>query len=221
MLRIYLDSADRDAVTALLATGLYAGVTTNPLILERAGVASVDIPAVHAWAVEAGAQEVFLQTWGADADAMVARAEQLAALGPRVILKVPAVPQGFSATARLTAAGHRVLVTAVYTVEQALMSEAAGASFIAPYVGRMDDAGLDGVATVLDMQRALAGVGASCEVLAASLRGPEPVRRLAEGGVPCFTLAPAVAASFLDHATSRDAAADFERAAEGRAPAVG
>lgn len=215
MLRIYLDSADRAAVSPLLATGLFAGVTTNPLILERAGVASADIAAVHAWAVEAGAQEVFLQTWGADVATLVERAERLAGLGPRVVLKVPATPEGFSATARLTAAGHRVLVTAVYTVEQALMAEAAGASFIAPYVGRMDDAGLDGVGTVLGMQRALRGVGGACEVLAASLRGPGPVRLLAEGGVPCFTLAPAVAASFLDVEASRLAAADFERAATG------
>jgi TalC/MipB family fructose-6-phosphate aldolase len=221
VLRIYLDSADREAVTSLLATGLFAGVTTNPLILERAGVASADIPTVHAWAVEAGAREVFLQTWGSDVAAMLERAEQLVALGPRVVLKVPATPDGFTVTARLTAAGHRVLVTAVYTVEQALMSEAAGASFIAPYVGRMDDAGLDGVGTVLSMQRALTGVGGSCEVLAASLRGPEPVRQLAEGGVPCFTLAPAVAASFLDVESSRAAAADFERAASGAAKVAG
>ena len=145
MLHLYLDTADEHAIAELLPTGLFAGVTTNPVILERSGLGSADIPRVLEHALASGAKAVFLQSWGEGREELVARGRRLAALDPQVRVKVPATAEGLPAAAALVADGIEVLVTAVHTVAQALYAEAAGATTIAPYVGRIASSGGDGV----------------------------------------------------------------------------
>lgn len=213
MLHLYLDTADEHAIAELLPTGLFAGVTTNPVILERSGLGSADIPRVLEHALASGAKAVFLQSWGEGREELVARGRRLAALGPQVRVKVPATAEGLPAAAALVADGIEVLVTAVHTVAQALYAEAAGATTIAPYVGRIESSGGDGVGATIAMHRALVGVGGRCEVLAASLRGPAHVEALAAAGVRRFTLGVPLARELLSDDASIAAAADFERAA--------
>ncbi len=141
---LYIDSADRDQVERLLATGLFAGVTTNPTILRRAGLTVDDVPTVLRWARAAGAGTVFLQAVGPDETALKTHGRQLADLGPDVVVKLPATRDGLAVSRRLTREGVPVLATAVYHASQALVADAAGAGWIAPYVGRMSDLGLDG-----------------------------------------------------------------------------
>lgn len=209
-LRFYADSANVREVSDVLARGLVHGVTTNPTILERADRSVRDIPQLYArWEAE-GAQEIFFQAWGDSAEAMIKNAERLAALGPRVVVKVPATGDGFTAAAALVGAGATVLVTAVYAQAQALAAATLGARYIAPYLGRLNDSGRDGLAEISAMQALVAGSGT--DVLAASIRVPGDIVSLAMVGVPFFTAAPAVILAALSNDVSDRSAQEFEAA---------
>ena len=210
--RFYADSANVDEVRGVLADGLVYGVTTNPTILERANRSVRDIPQLYArWEAE-GAREIFFQAWGENAAAMIANAQHLAALGPKVVVKVPATRDGFTAAAVLIGAGVTVLVTAVYAQAQALAAATLGARYIAPYLGRLNDSGRDGVTEIAAMQALVAGSGT--DVLAASLRTPNDIVRLAAAGVPYFTAAPSVILAALSSDVSDRSAQEFEDAVE-------
>jgi transaldolase len=208
--RLYVDSADVDRVSSLLAAGVVHGVTTNPTILERGGRTAAEIPELYArWAGE-GAREIFFQTWGGDTSSLLRNAEGIRALGDRVVVKVPATRHGFAAASALVRDGATVLVTAVYSVAQALVCASIGAQYIAPYLGRMRDAGIDGAAVIARMQEMCAG--SDSNVLAASLRSPDDITGLRLAGVPYFTAAPDVIEQMLFHGVSDSSAAEFDAA---------
>lgn len=208
--RLYVDSADVDRVSRLLAAGVVYGVTTNPTILERGGRTAAEIPDLYARWVAEGAREVFFQTWGGDTASFLRNAEGIRALGDRVAVKVPATPDGFAAASALVRDGATVLVTAVYSVAQALAGAAIGARYLAPYLGRMRDAGVDGEVVIARMQEMCAGTDSN--VLAASLRSAEDLVGLRRAGVPYFTAAPDVLDQVLSNPVSDASAAEFDAA---------
>ena len=148
-LRFLIDSADRAAVVrrGLLPLGLFSGVTTNPVLLKAAGVACdlASITRLVNHALDLGAGEVHVQTWGGARDPYVERGRAFAAISPKVAVKIPITAEGAAAAAILRREGARVTMTAVYTVAQALAASALGAEYAAPYLGRMNDAGRDEV----------------------------------------------------------------------------
>ena len=208
--RLYVDSADVDRVSSLLAAGVVHGVTTNPTILERGGRTAAEMPDLYARWSDEGAREIFFQTWGGDTASFLRNAEGIRALGDRVAVKVPATRDGFAAASALVRDGATVLVTAVYSVAQALACASIGAQYIAPYLGRMRDAGIDGDAVIARMQEVCAG--SDSNVLAASLRSPDDITGLRLAGVPYFTAAPDVIEQVLFHEVSDSSAAEFDAA---------
>ncbi len=208
--RLYVDSADVDRVSRLLAAGVVHGVTTNPTILERGGRTAAEIPELYARWESEGAREIFFQTWGGDTDSFLRNADGIRALGARVAVKVPATAAGFAAASALVRDGATVLVTAVYSVAQALACASTGAQYIAPYLGRMRDAGIDGDAVIARMQEVCAG--SDSNVLAASLRSADDITGLRLAGVPYFTAAPDVLDQVLFHEVSDSSAAEFDAA---------
>jgi transaldolase len=208
--RLYVDSADVDSVSRLLAAGVVHGVTTNPTILERGGRTAAEIPELYARWESEGAREIFFQTWGGDTDSFLRNADGIRALGDRVAVKVPATAAGFAAASSLVRDGATVLVTAVYSVAQALACASIGAQYIAPYLGRMRDAGIDGDAVIARMQEVCAG--SDSNVLAASLRSADDITGLRLAGVPYFTAAPDVLDQVLFHEVSDSSAAEFDAA---------
>lgn len=218
-LRLFLDSADPAAWNEFLPRGFFYGVTTNPLLLERAGQAcTVANLRDLAGAVRAhGVREMQMQTWGHSPLEMVETGERLAELaepGFRLVIKVPATEAGFQAARILVKNGHPVTLTAVYTGGQVMAAAGLGASYAAPYLGRLDDAGKDGTATVLAMQNILTRTGATTRLLTASLRTAEQVVELAVRGLDTFTFGTKVAADLVASDMTSAAAADFQRAAE-------
>lgn len=208
--RLYVDSADTARVSRLLEAGVVHGVTTNPTILERGGRSAAEIPELYAlWEAE-GAKEIFFQTWGADRSELLRNAETIRALGDRVAVKVPATSEGFAVASALVADGASVLVTAVYSVGQALAAASIGARYIAPYLGRLRDAGVDGDALIAEMQAVC--TGSETNVLAASLRSADDIVSLRLAGVPYFTAAPNVLDELLFDAVSDSSAVEFEAA---------
>ena len=219
--RLLLDSAQLTDWERWLPTGIFHGVTTNPLLLERAELPCL-IPVLTMLARRAadlGAGEIHLQTWGDDEAALVDNGERIAdaTVGTtRVLLKVPATAPGFRAAARLRGAGHEITLTAVYSPGQLLAAAAGGAAYAAPYLGRMDDAGRDGHATILAMREILRGTGASTRLLVASLRSADRVWELARGGLDTFTFGPEVADALISDALTDADAARFARSAQRR-----
>ncbi len=207
--RLYADTADERAVATLLQASLITGVTTNPTILARASLGAGDIPRLHERWHTAGATEIFFQAWGSDVDALLARGRALAALGPDVVVKVPATVDGFRAARALIDEAIPVLVTAVYSPAQAIAAASIGARYIAPYLGRLSDAGRDGVEEIGHMNGLLASTPTA--VLAASLRSPAAIVALADVGVRHFTAAPSVIWDCLFDPVSEASAIQFER----------
>ncbi|MEO1400923.1 MAG: transaldolase family protein [Cyanobacteria bacterium J06635_1] len=214
--RFYLDTAEVTAWESWMPTGLFYGVTSNPLLLERAKVACTLSSLTHLAhkAFALGAQEVQLQTWGDTIAALVSTGEQLAALDARVVVKVPITRLGTTAAAQLAKLGVRVTLTAVYSVPQVLIAAALGAEYVAPYLGRINDLGQDGRALLAEMQRALNGVQSPTRILAASIRDLEDISYLATQGLDTFTFAPKIASAFFDIKATIAATEDFERAAK-------
>ena len=206
---LYIDAADRQLIEELWGSGVFAGVTTNPTILDRAGLGQREVPDLYRWLTDLGVGTVYVQVVGRTRDEMLRSAEALRALGPLTV-KVPATAAGFSAAGALVRDGAQVLLTAVYSPVQALMARDCGIQGVAPYVGRMTDAGRSGVESVVAMQQAIGTE--PTRILAASLRSAEDIARLAAAGVPDFTLGGPLARSVLDDELTRAAVDEFEAA---------
>lgn len=213
-MKLYIDSANIAVVESLMKTGVFYGVTTNPLILREAGVRLSKLGDFADYVLGLGAQEVFFQSWGEDAATLCRHGEQLARLSSQVVVKLPVTREGLEAAAKLAKAGIKTCLTAVYAPFQVLLAAALGAAYVAPYLGRMNDAGRDGHALIAQMATALQKTECLTEILAASVRSPEDVASLAQNGVRNITLSPAVAEKLFLEPLTLEAVIAFEAAAQ-------
>ncbi|RKZ18925.1 transaldolase [bacterium] len=217
--RLFLDSAEPAVWRKLLPTGIFHGVTTNPLLLRKAHLSCnrATLTDLAGQARDAGAREIHLQAWGEEADQLVERGLALAAATAEIdiAVKIPATPTGLAAAKRLVDDGCRVTLTAVYSPGQVLAAAALGVAYAAPYLGRLNDAGLDGHAVLRTMGSMLAGRDTSVRLLAASLRRVKDIIDLAAAGLDTFTFSPEVALALLQEPLTEQAAAAFELAAKG------
>lgn len=217
-MRMYLDTADSAAWDRLMPLGIFHGITTNPLLAERAGLSYDAIHwqdmALHAQSL--GAQELHAQVVDVTGDYM-RWAEALYVAGHKAgidcVVKVPLTSDGIHAAARIKTLGGKILMTACYHAKQMFIATALGADYVAPYFGRMHEAGLDAMAHMAQM-RAI-GAGSQTRILIASLRSVDQMVDLAKQGQDCFTIAPAIADELVQETQTNEAAADFERAAKG------
>jgi transaldolase len=204
-MRLYLDSADAAELARVLPSPLVAGVTTNPTLLKRAGLAWDALPDFVRRVEQLGVRTVHVQVRHADADGMLRDAAGYRTLGSlaEVIVKLPATRAGYAAAAALAADGVPVTTTAVSEPEQVLWSLRVGARYAAPYLGRMDEAGRDGQAVIRAMQgvvRAYASPGGeSLRLLVASIRSPEAFRDLLQLGVGAATVPVALFERLTQH----------------------
>nr|WP_290225134.1 transaldolase family protein [Trichocoleus desertorum] len=214
-IRLCLDTADLKQWQIWLPTGLFYGITTNPLLLERAQVACTveQLQQLAQQALALGAQEIQLQTWGNTVEALVSTGKRLAAIDERVVVKVPITQVGTTAAAQLIAAGIPTTLTAVYAVHQVLIAAALGGAYAAPYLGRINDLGRNGREDLVAMQRSLAGTNSNTRLLVASIRSVDDITFLASHGLDTFTFSPAIAAALFEVAATEQAATDFEQAA--------
>ena len=208
---LYLDSADLTELRTCLPHPVVHGVTTNPTLLKRAGVTRAALPALVEQLLKLGARQVQAQVHAADVDGMLADAQALLALADpgQIVVKIPATRQGLQAGAQLSARGVPVTYTAVYAAEQAHFAAQLGAAYAAPYLGRLLDAGVDGLALIAQMQSLIDHSGATTRLLVASVRTREAYLALLKLRVGAITLPPRLFAELLDHPATLDAERGF------------
>lgn len=218
MMDLYIDTADVSAWDALMPTGLFTGITTNPLLAHRAGLSypGIDWGELARRAADLGAKELFGQVYGPPEtylDFAGALFEAGRAAGISTVVKVPLTEVGIRATPAIRALGGPVLVTAAYDAKQMFVATALGAEYIAPYFGRMLEHGLPGWEAMDQMRAIGAAAGGRTRILVASLRDTDQLVKLAARGQDCFTLPPKVAEALLSDPNTRAAAQEFETAA--------
>jgi transaldolase len=213
--RFFLDTADTKEWDELLPTGIFHGVTTNPTLLERAGEPCTVVN-IHQMANKAlqTTDEFMCQAWGSNADELYDCGMALSEPArDRIVIKVPVTQTGVQAASRLIKAGCRICLTACYNHKQALIAASVGAEYLAPYLGRMSDAGKDGPGECLKMQDIVDGLQSDTRILVASLRDVDTMTDLAAAGMETFTFAPAIARELFEETLTTQAAAAFEEAA--------
>lgn len=211
--RFFLDTALTEEWDDLLPTGLFHGVTTNPTLLERASQPCT-LPNLEKLADKAlsMSNEFMCQAWGTTVDELVETGRALSAMSPpRVVVKVPITRMGLQAASRLIRDYQvRVCLTAGYHPKQALAAVAVGAEYLAPYLGRMTDAGKDGKEECLTMLDIVNGLQGETRILVASIRDADTLAELAAAGMETFTFSPNVARQLLYDPLTEQAAAEFE-----------
>ncbi|WP_295523949.1 transaldolase family protein [uncultured Pseudacidovorax sp.] len=208
---LYLDSADLGELRACLPHPVVHGVTTNPTLLRRAGVSRAALPALLHECLALGARQVQAQVQAADAPGMLEDAHALLAqFAPgELVVKIPATREGLRTGAQLAAAGHPVTYTAVYAPEQAHFAALLGAAYAAPYLGRLEDSGVDGLALIARMQALVVQAGGALRLLVASVRSREAYLALLALGVGAITIPPRLFPQLLDHDATLEAERGF------------
>ena len=211
-MRLYIDTADSGAIAEFLSTGLFSGVTTNPVILRAAGLGPEMAGEFYARCREAGAEEIFLQSFGRTAEEIVAQGLKYRSFGPEVVVKVVGSRTGAVAVAALRSQGVPALMTAVHSARQAITAMAAKATYVTPYLSEMDRAGKDGYAEMLAVHRILTAANTPTKLVLAGVHDTHTVVRCAQEGVGFATLPPDIAGPFIEESLSDEMEAMFNLA---------
>jgi transaldolase len=195
-MKIFLDTASLKEIREAAELGVLDGVTTNPTLLARESGDPEQILLEICRLVEGPVSAEVVAT---DAEGMVREGRHWAALHKHIVVKCPCTAEGLKATRTLSRDGHRVNMTLVFTPSQALLAAKAGARFVSPFVGRLDDVSTDGMELVGDIVRIFRNYRFECEVLAASLRHPMHVVEAARLGADIGTMPLSVLLAMLKH----------------------
>jgi transaldolase len=195
-MKLFLDTADPKEIEALVATGLIDGVTTNPSLAAKTGLSLADALAAICKLVPGS---VSAEVTALKFDEMIAEGKKLAAIAPNITIKVPLTWDGLKACKALSSNGHKVNVTLCFSPNQALLAAKAGATFISPFIGRLDDIGQDGMELIREIRMIYDNYDFQTEILAASIRHTMHIRDAALAGADVATLPPAIFRALAQH----------------------
>ncbi|HMO07164.1 MAG TPA: fructose-6-phosphate aldolase [Paracoccaceae bacterium] len=195
-MKFFVDTADVPAIAELHALGMVDGVTTNPSLILKSGRDILEVTKEICALVPGPVSAEVVAT---DAEAMIAEGRKLAAIAPNITVKVPLTWDGLRACKVLTGEGFMVNVTLCFSINQALVAAKAGATFISPFVGRLDDINLDGLDLIRDIREVYDNYGFKTQILAASIRSANHVAQCALIGADVVTAPPAVIKALASH----------------------
>ena len=208
-MKIFLDTADFDAISERYETGLIDGVTTNPTLVRKSGVNYLEF--IKELAFEFNFESISAEVDGDTDEEMIANAEKYIDFGRNITIKLPLTKDGLSACKVLTDIGVETNVTLCFSAAQAVLAAKAGATYISPFVGRMNDNSFSGV----ELVRAISGLycahGVRTKILAASLRDVHHVSRCLMYGASVVTLPPTVFDKMYNHVLTDAGLAIFEQ----------
>jgi transaldolase len=197
-MKIFLDTADLKEIRRAADAGLIDGVTTNPSLLAQAAEGR-DAKEIFREIAEIVDGPVSAEVVGLDVETMVAEGLRLAALHPNIVIKVPLTEDGLKACRRFRKEGIGVNVTLCFSPLQALLAAKAGATFISPFVGRLDDISHDGMDLISQIRQIYDNYAMDTEILVASVRHPQHVVESAMLGADCATIPPKVLWQLAKH----------------------
>lgn len=195
-MKFFVDTADTDAIRELNELGMVDGVTTNPSLIMKAGR---DIKEVTKEICGITDGPVSAETVALDADGMIAEGRELAKIAENIAIKVPLTWAGLKACKVLTGEGRMVNVTLCFSANQALLAAKAGATFISPFIGRLDDLNLDGMELIADIREIYDNYGYETQILAASIRSANHMSDAAKIGADVATAPPDVIKKMANH----------------------
>ena len=196
-MKFFVDTADTDEIRDLANTGLVDGVTTNPSLVAKSGRKFLDVVEEICTIVDG---PVSAEVTATDYETMLKEGEKLAALAPNIAVKVPLTPNGLRTCKALSDAGTMVNVTLCFSPGQAILAAKAGAAFISPFVGRLDDISTDGMQLIADICQIYSNYESfETEVLVASIRHPMHLIEAARMGAGIATLPPSVLRQLYKH----------------------
>ena len=195
-MKFFVDTADTAEIKSLAASGLVDGVTTNPSLVAKTGRKFLEVLAEICDVVPG---PVSAEVAATDFDGMMSEARVVRGVAKNIAVKVPLTPDGLRACRRLTDDGAMVNVTLCFSAAQALLAAKAGATFVSPFVGRLDDIGEHGMGLIADIMAIYRNYPIKTEVLVASVRSPMHVVEAAKLGAHVATLPPAVLRSLFNH----------------------
>ena len=205
-MKFFVDTADTADIKSLVSSGLLDGVTTNPSLVAKTGRKFAEIVAEICEMVPG---PVSAEVAATAYDDIMREAHVLRKIAKNVTIKVPLTPDGLRACRALTSDGTMVNVTLCFSAAQALLAAKAGATFISPFVGRLDDIGQSGMALIADIMTIYKAYDFSTQVLVASVRSPMHVVEAAKLGAHVVTLPPAVLKSLFNHPLTEKGLASF------------
>lgn len=195
-MKLYLDTANLSWIRKLNQMGLVDGVTTNPTLVAKE-------PGEFEEIVKAICKEVkgpvSAEVVSIEHDGMVKEAKELSALATNVVVKIPVIPEGLRATKTVSSMGIPVNVTLVFSSNQGLLAAKAGASYISPFIGRLDDIGQRGMDVVDELVKIRDNYGLKSQVLVGSIRHPQHVTEAAMAGADIATMPPEIMEKMMQH----------------------
>ncbi len=207
-MKFFVDTADVAAIAELNDLGMVDGVTTNPSIILKSGR---DILEVTKEICSIVSGPVSAEVVATKAEDMIAEGRKLAGIAPNITVKVPLTWDGLKACKVLSGEGKMVNVTLCFSLNQALIAAKAGATFISPFVGRLDDINLDGMDLIADIRQVYDNYGFDTQILAASIRTVNHISQCALVGADVITAPPAVIKSLANHILTDKGLEQFEK----------
>ena len=205
-MKIFMDTANVDEIKQYVDWGVVYGVTTNPSLIAKSGRTQAEvIPEIAALVSGPVSAEVI----STECAGMIEEARKLAKIAENVVIKIPCIPEGLKAVKILSAEGIKTNVTLVFSMSQALLAARAGATFVSPFIGRLDDIGQDGVQLVDDIVKSFKLYGIETEVIAASIRNIEHVEKVMLTGCQIATIPTKVLAQMINHQLTDKGLAQF------------
>ncbi len=196
-MRLFLDTANLDEIRKAAKLGIISGVTTNPSLVAREGRS--DLPGVIREIASIIDGPISAEVLSQDAEGMVREARELSSWSPNVVVKIPVTEAGIEAISRLSREGIKCNLTLCFSLNQALLGAMAGATYVSPFVGRLDDVGHDGMALVADIVQVFRHYGFSTQVIAASIRHPLHLIAAAKAGAHIATVPYRVLVQMFKH----------------------
>ena len=205
-MKIFMDTANVEEIKQYVDWGVVYGVTTNPSLIAKSGRTQAEvIPEIAALVSGPVSAEVI----SAECAGMVEEARKLAKIAGNVVIKIPCIPEGLKAVKILSAEGIKTNVTLVFSMAQALLAARAGATYVSPFIGRLDDINQDGVKLVDNIVKAFKLYGIETEVIAASIRNIEHVEKVMLTGCQIATIPTKVLAQMINHPLTDKGLAQF------------
>lgn len=205
-MKFFVDTADVSAIRELNDLGMVDGVTTNPSLILKSGRDIIEVTREICGIVDG---PVSAEVVALEADAMIAEGRKLAEIAPNITVKLPLTWDGLKACKVLSGEGKMVNVTLCFTANQALLAAKAGATFISPFIGRLDDMGLDGCELIEDIRTIYDNYGFETQILAASIRSVNHVLDVARIGADVMTAPPEVIRKLASHPLTDAGLAQF------------